>query len=195
VRSLKPALLLVVYFLVALHGCPGLDYLGARDFVSEKSRQEIREQMSEIGAQAAFAIGAFNRKVRLPLVRKTEWVQKPFRVAQTWNLYRDGPGRVHRLEIRIDDTLVYRSASDEYDWLEPQLRSRRTRPMVESTTRKRFSKNWKGLTRYIVRKALEDFPEAQEISLLSLSGRYPRGKMKPRHRIVAAAPDWKPELQ
>ena len=193
--TIKPASLLIVYFLIALHGCPGLDYLGKKDFVSEKSQNEPREQMPELGVQAAIAIGAFNRRVRLPLVEKTEWVQKPFRVAQTWNLYRDGPGRVNRLEILVDGELVHRTADSDHNWLTPQLRSRRIRPMVESTARKRNSKNWRGLSRYIAEQAREDFPEAESIEIRAKQVRFTGGEERVRHRIVMAAPDWEAELQ
>jgi hypothetical protein len=193
--SFKPGSLLVVYFLIALHGCPGLDYLGPRDFVSEKSQRELREQMPEIGARLAIAFGTFNRKVRLPIVKKTDWVQKPFRLAQTWNLYRDGPGRRNYLEIRVDDVLVHRTSDSEFDWLTPQLRSRRIRPMVESTARSKNSKNWKGLTRFVVTQALQDFPEAQKIVLQSVQMPFLNTKRKARHAIVATAPEWTPVLK
>ena len=193
-RTVRAISLLLVYFLIALHGCPGLDYLGERDFVSERSKRELRSQMPEWGAQIAFAFGDFNRGYRLPLVRATEKLQKPFRVAQTWNLYRDGPGRVNRLEIRVDDVLVFRTGDDSYDWLEPQLRNRRLRPVVESTTRKLRSKNWRGLTRFLVEHVHDEFPDAQKLELTSYKGAYPKGKMHPRHRIVAESPNWTPTL-
>ena len=193
--TIKPASLLIVYFLIALHGCPGLDYLGKKDFVSEKSQNELREQMPELGVQAAIAIGAFNRRVRLPLVEKTEWIQKPFRVAQTWNLYRDGPGRVNRLEILVDGEVVHRTADNDHNWLTPQLRSRRIRPMVESTARKRNSKNWRGLSRYVAEQAREDFPEAKSVEIRATQVRFTGGEERVRHRILMAAPDWEAELQ
>ena len=168
--------------------------MGDRDFVSERSKREVRAQMPEWGAQIAFAFGDFNRGYRLPLVRMTEKVQKPFRVAQTWNLYRDGPGRVNRLEIHVDDVLVFRTGDESYDWLESQLRNRRIRPVVESTTRKTRSKNWKGLTRFLVEHVRNDFPEAQKLELTAYKGVYPKGKMRPHHRIVAEAPEWTPSL-
>ena len=193
--TFKPASLLFVYFLLALHGCPGLDYLGKGDFVSERSQNELREQMPEIGVQTAIAIGAFNRRVRLPLVEKTDWIQKPFRVAQTWNLYRDGPGRVNRLEILVDGEVVHRTADGERDWLTPQLRSRRIRPMVESTARKKTSKNWRGLSRFISDRAREDFPGVQSVEIRATQKPFRGGQERVRHRILMSAPDWKAVLQ
>ena len=193
--TLKPASLLIVYFLIALHGCPGLDYLSKRDFVSEKSQNELREQMPEIGVQAAIALGALNRRIRLPLVEKTEWIQKPFRVAQTWNLYRDGPSRVNRLEILVDGELVHRTADSDHSWLTPQLRSRRVRPMVESTARKKNSKNWRGLARFIAERARQDFPELQSVEIRATQVRFTGGEERVRHRIVVSAPDWEAVLQ
>ena len=193
--NFKPASLLLVYFLIALHGCPGLDYLGERDFVSQQSRDRLRRQMPEIGVQASIAVGAFNRRVRLPIVHKTAWVQKPFRVAQTWNLYRDGPGRVNRLEIWVDGALVHRTADSEHDWLEPQLRSRRIRPMVESTARRKNSKNWKGLSRFIADRAVRDFPGAEVIEIRSRQSRYTGGTESTKHRIVMQGPSWEPVMQ
>ena len=180
---------------MALHGCPGLDYLGKKDFVSEKSQNELRKQMPEIGVRAAIAIGAINRRIRLPLVEKTEWVQKPFRVAQTWNLYRDGPGRVNRMEILIDGQLVHRTADSEFNWLTPQLRSRRIRPMVESTARKKTSKNWRGLSRFVGERAQEDFPEATSVEIRATQVSFRGGRERVRHRILMAAPDWEAVLK
>ena len=180
---------------MALHGCPGLDYLGAKDFVTPKSQELLRRQMPEIGVKAAMAIGSFNRRVRLPLVRKTQWVQKPFRVAQTWNLYRDGPRRINRMEIWVDGELVHRTADSEHDWLTPQLRSRRVRPMVESTTRQKNSKNWEGLSRYIAARAQLEFAGVQKVEIRARQVRFTGGEESTKHRILVEAPDWVPVIE
>ena len=67
--------------------------------------------------------------------------------------------------------------------------------MVESTTRKRLSKNWRGLSRFISREALKAQPDAQKITLQTLQGRYPDGILHRRHRIVLEAPEWEPVLE
>ena len=191
----KPITLLFVYFLIAIQGCPGLDYLNKRDFVSERSQDQLRKTMPEWAVQVAIALGAVNRTLRLPLVEKTEWMQKPFRIAQTWNLYRDGPGRINRMEIYLDGELVHRTADSEHDWLTPQLRSRRLRPVVESTARQKKSKNYRGLGRFIKNRALEDFPDTESIEIRAVWERYPEGDPSIRHRIVMDSPDWKPVVK
>ena len=193
--AVKPIALLFVYFLIAIQGCPGLDYLGKNDFVTERSQDKLRETMPEWAVQASIAIGAANRTLRLPIVEKTEWMQKPFRVAQTWNLYRDGPGRINRMEIYLDGELVHRTADSTYDWLTPQLRSRRLRPVVETTSRTKKSKNYKGLSRFIKNRALDEFPDTTSIEIRSVWERYPKGDSSVRHQIVLEYPEWKPVLQ
>jgi len=159
-----------------LLGTPGLDFLDSKD-------QGV--------------IGRFNRAVRVPLIRPLEPIQKPFRIAQNWSLYRDGPARVRRLEVWVAGELRYRSLDSEYDWLAPQLRSRRLRPVVESSCRYTSGKarNWRGLTRYVAERALERWPEATQVQLTCTVSPFPGEDARPTHRMEASAPDWTPRRE
>ncbi len=168
--------MLLVGSWIFLLATPGLDFLGTRD-------QGV--------------IADFNRTVRVPLIRPLEPIQKPFRIAQNWSLYRDGPARVRRLEVRIDGELRYRSLDSEHAWLAPQLRSRRLRPVVESSCRytNNKAKNWRGLTRFIAERALEAWPEATQVELTCTVSPFPGEDPEPTHRMDALAPDWQPRRE
>ena len=180
-----------VHALLWILATPGLDYMGINDYKTEKSQAQVVQNVGVIPAQFAFGAAAFNRNIRKPLVDLLAPVQRPFRVSQEWSLYRDGPGQYHTFEVWVDDTLRFRTADPNYDWLAPQLRNRRVRAMVESTAMKRDSPNWRGLARYIVAQAREDFPDAQGVQIKCQVGPYPGSQLTLSHSIVAAAPDWK----
>ena len=192
---LRAAAVAAFIALTLLLGTPGLDMLRASDFRSEEDRAALREQAGPLPAALAIAITDFNRGVRLPLVNKLEWTQRPARISQNWSLYRDGPSKVRRLEVYVDGVLKHRSADDAYPWLAPQLRSRRVRPVVESTTMMFASKNWEGLTRVIVHFAQQDFPGCQEVRLVATEGPFPGRNLEPKYTITAAAPGWTPERE
>lgn len=196
----RATLLLVVHVLFWVLGTPGLDFMKATQFQSPAERERALESVPEPVAELAFAIADWNRATRVPLVKAAAPVQRPFRVAQEWHLYRDGPGKLQRLEIYVDDRLVHRSADADADWLTPQLRSRRIRPMVESTAQSRTAQNWRGLSRWIVSRVRQDWPEATRVELRSTISEFPRPnaptpEVSLHHAIVAAAPDWQPVLQ
>ncbi|MCB9744334.1 MAG: hypothetical protein H6740_17180 [Alphaproteobacteria bacterium] len=171
-------------------GTPGLDLLTARDLNTAQQRQQARELAGPFGAAVAIAVADFNREVRLPVVARLEWTQRYARISQNWSLYRDGPSKVRRLEVYVDGELKHRSADPAYPWLNPQLRSRRIRPVVESTGMMYASKNWEGLTRVIVHFAQRDFPGCQEVRLVATEGPFPGRKLEPKYSITAKAPDW-----
>lgn len=193
-RSLQAFILLLVYGVLGILGTPGLDFLKAGDFKSDAQKAELRDQIGSPWADLAIVIAEINRELRVPLANKLEPLQKPARISQSWALYRDGPGKLRRMEVWVDGELKHRSADPEYDWLSPQLRNRRVRPMVESTTMKKQSPNWEGLARFISDRARQDFPGAQRVELRALSGPFPGRKLSQDHIIVVAAPSWKPEL-
>lgn len=126
-------------------------------------------------------------------MRRLEPFQRVTRISQNWSLYRDGPGKLRRMEIWIDDTLRYRSVDPEHAWLGPQLRCRRVRPVVESTTIQYESQNWRGLARFVIEAAQRDFPGVQKVELVATEGRFGATQLKPRFAILATAPEWNPE--
>ena len=179
--------------LMLLLGTPGVDFLGRSDLRTPKDRAALRKEVGEPAATIGITMADLNRSLRLPLYDKVAWVQKPFRLSQNWSLYRDGPHRVRRLEIWVDGDLKHRSADPDYTWLNAQLRNRRVRPMVESTTMKKGSPNWRGLSRYIGERAQEDFPGCQRVELRAMEGPFPGEKMTQHHQIVLTAPSWTAE--
>lgn len=196
----RAALLLLVHALFWILGTPGLDFIPASQLRTPRQRQELLDRVPAPVAKLVLAIVDLNRATRVPLVELFTPIQRPFRIAQEWHLYRDGPGRLQRLEIYVDDQLVSRSVDETHDWLSPQLRSRRVRPMVESTVQQRNAQNWRGLSRYIVACARRDFPAASRVELRSTVSEFPRPdaptpEVTTHHRIIAAAPDWQPVIE
>lgn len=190
---LRALLILLTCAFIGILGTPGLDFIKVGDLETPKERQEAVARYGHPWADIGIAIASFNREVRFPIVRRLEPLQRVPRISQNWSLYRDGPGKLRRMEIYVDDTLRYRSVDPEHAWLGPQLRSRRVRPVVESTTIQYESQNWRGLARYIIQCAQRDFPGVQKVELVATEGRFGQETLKPRFAILATAPAWEPE--
>ncbi|GEM_PF-1254837 len=193
--QIRAVLVLAVGLWMLLLGTPGLDFLRSNDLQDPDERAQAMRDYPDALVWAGIAVVAFNRDVRMPLVRKVEASQRPFRLAQTWNLYRNGPPKVRHMEIWIDGERAFRSQSDALRWLGPQLGSRRIRPMIEASCIRRHSKNWRGLMRWVAGRAVDAFPEAQEVEIRCKQAPFPGDADETlAHRIVAKAPDWKPRL-
>jgi hypothetical protein len=185
---LRAALILCTTAVLLIVGTPGLDHLGTR-FSSKRARL-LEKRYGPAIATATQKLVGFNAKIRRPITAEVGVFQPVFRVRQSWNLYRDGPHKIYRLEVRVDGNPVFRSGSAELDWLAPQLGNRRIRPVVESTTKKFKSANWRGLSRFVVAEARTAWPEATSVELVALRGRRPGKRLQPTHRIRSSAPDW-----
>jgi hypothetical protein len=142
---------------------------------------------------SAFWIGV-NARVRMPIVRWFEPLQRPLRIAQSWSLYPRGPAKVRRFEVLVDGQVVYRSNDDDADWLASVLRYRRVRPIVGATCNNR-SKNDDELVDYVVREARADFPQATEIVVRCTVSPWPGTSPKPSRSFVASAPDFRPRAE
>ena len=188
---LRAALVLAVMAVLFIVGTPGLDHLGGRLTPKEEARLQ-QKFGSTVGAMAE-SLMRFNQEVRIPLAKKLGGFQPIFRIRQAWNLYRDGPRLVYKLEVHVDGEVVFRSKDNTHDWLAPQLTNRRLRPVVESTTKKFKSANWRGLSRFVVAAAREEWPHAQKVELVAMRGKRPGAQLKESHRITAQAPQWTPE--
>lgn len=183
------AVLLVCGFML-FQGFPGLDSMGAKELATEEKQQALRDQVGPFWADVGIGIATLNREYRLPLHKKLHVFERPIRGAQNWGLYTDGPGKVRRMEIWVDGELKHRSADPDATWLSPQLRMRRVRPMVETTTIKVDAQNWEGLSRFIVQSAVRDF-DAQWVEIRATVQKQPgTGEVTVNHRIVAGAPDF-----
>lgn len=190
-KHLRALLVLLVHLGILVLGTPGLDYQKWRDYDTGSERAQAMKDYGPVWGRVLLATADVNRYVRTPLYKRIEGVQRPFRIRQSWHLYRDGPNRVRRLEIRVDDQLLHRSGDPDYTWRNAQLRNRKLRPIAENIARKTGTPNWRGLVRWIVTQARADHPDAQEVRIQSLVGRYPGDQLEPRHSYVARAPDWK----
>lgn len=191
--QLRAGLLVLVGMLIFVLGTPGIDFLDSSLQRADK-REKLRERVGNFWATAGLGIYDAARTLRTPLLKWLGPLQRPFRVSQNWSLYRDGPGKLMRLEIRADDQIIYRSVDNDYRWKEEAFRNRRLRPVVESTVMQRDSQNWRGLTRWVVNAARVDFPEVQRVDLIALHGAFPGKKLSEHHRIVAEAPMWIPRV-
>jgi len=187
-------MVLVTAVVMAVLATPGLDYLPPNTLRTPASRVRAEEQMGPVGMHAGWAVAVFNRRCRLPLVKVLEPLQKPFRIAQSWNLYRDGPRRMRELEIQVDGKPVYRMGSSNLNWLAGPLSNRKIRPVVESTARSPESRNWRGLARFVVERARLDYPEATFVALVFEVADFPGEEFEASHRIVAESPEWKARL-
>jgi hypothetical protein len=181
---------LLLQLVLVLLGAPGLDMVPRA--LDAGDLRDLRSRGGEALAGAAEAVVAANRDLRLPLTDALQPLQRPFRVAQEWFLYRDGPSRVRRLEVRVDGELVHRSVDAEHAWLAPQLRSRRLRPVVESTCGDADAPNWRGLARFVTDRARAAWPAAREVRLDCTAAPFPGDDATRHHGYVAAAPDWEP---
>ena len=186
--------MLVTAVVMGVLATPGLDYLPPSTLRTPASRADLAEQIGPVGMRAGWGVALFNRRCRLPLVRVLEPLQKPFRIAQSWNLYRDGPKRMRELEIQVDGQVVFRMRDPELNWLEGPLSNRKIRPVLESTARSVESRNWRGLARFVVERARVDYPDARSGALVCEVGDFPGGSFDESHRIVAESPLWEVRL-
>jgi hypothetical protein len=183
-RHLRAIAVLLLGLWLVLLGVPGLDFLNRGDYAEPEDRE----------AAPGWALVADVNRTRMDLIAPLELPQRPFRIAQSWGLYRDGPRMVRRLEVYVDGELKHRSLDDEHDWLSSELRSRRLRPVVESSCRYTNSKarNWRGLTAFIADRAVEDFG-AEKVALACTIAPFPGSERRETHRMVSKQPGWNPK--
>ena len=199
-RHLKALLVLLAFSAVAILGTPGLDYQDWRDLDEPDERQAARAALEGRSGGAALAVALLavsdlNRQVRQPLYDLLAPVQRPFRIRQSWHLYRDGPNRVRRLEISVDGRLVHRSVDPAHPWRDAQLRNRHVRPVMQVLAERDDGPNWRGAVRWIVQEARADWPQARQVRIVATLARYPGTDPRPAHAYVARAPDWQPERE
>jgi len=189
-ENLRGGLLLTVYAAMLIAAPPALDFLPKNQFKTPESRAKASEQYGALPVAFAAAVSAANRELRIPAASTLLPVQRMFRIEQTWNFYAGGLDKLHRLEVWVDDAMVYRSGDPEHDWFAPQLTTRRLRPIVQATVVTRSSRNARSLARFVVSHAREDFPEARTITLKATRGHFPGTEMRVHHTLTAEAPDW-----
>ena len=171
-RIFRAISILLAHLLLLILGMPGLDFLPPTYLQSKQAQTAMKQTHGELTTQIASAASDLNRH-RLNLENSIGKIQPIFRVSQSWHLYRDGPRSIRKLEIQVDGVPVYRTLDSKLDWMEPILRNRRIRPVVESLVSKPKAANRKGLGRFIVDRARADFPKIRRVDIISMSGRRP----------------------
>lgn len=178
---------LVVGFLLLMAGFPGLDFISKKQLASWT--EEARARSAPAGALAA-GIGWFEQEVRRPVAGAVKPAERLFRVSQEFHLYRDGPRRVDRLEVVVDGEIIYRTRDPERAWRIAQLENRHFRPMVATAAQKPDAANQRGICRWVVARAREDFPDAQEVLLRATRTEFGVEDPWVRFSRVARAPEW-----
>ncbi|RME25070.1 MAG: hypothetical protein D6798_09755 [Deltaproteobacteria bacterium] len=189
-NHLRAFLVLVAHLLLLLLGTPGLDLMKPEDFDEPAEQEAARARHGPLLGALLVEIAWVDEHLRLPVYERVAPIQRPFRARQSWHLYRDGPDRVRRLEIRVDGRLVHRSADPAHAWGAAWLRNRRIRPVMQAVARRPGSPNRRGMVRAIIHAARRDFPEAGEITVTATRAPFPGTEAAPTHRYVAVAPDW-----
>ena len=182
------ALLMGVFFLCS--GTPGLKGLTTNKNYSERYKRKVERRA---GAAAPFFFGAIwvNHNVRMPISKRFVKLQSLFRISQSWGLYGGGPNPVRHLVIEIDGQRMYRTNDSELTWLSRALDHRKIRPMPETMSMKLRAFNWTGFSRFVLEQAHKDFPDAQEVTILSeWQKRDPGAEPWIHHGRRAQAPDW-----
>lgn len=193
---LRAASLLAIYAVVFILSTPGMESLKLNMLRTDKQIAEAKESFPALAVNIAWFFLEANREIRMPMVRFLTPLQRPLRLEQTWTLYGDGPKKPGWIEIWADDEVLYRSASWEHTWMRRQLRHRRIRPMVDTSTMKIEAPNRPGLSRMILHHVRAARPDAQTIELRYIHGRYPTGAPQTVAFLErASAPEWTLELR
>ena len=188
--QLRAALVLLVASTLLCAGAPWFDYVPASIHSPETIDRAVATSPAWV-RPVQRAMLTFEVNVRRPLANELRPIEKLFRIAQSWHLYRNGPGRVARLEIWADGTLLHRSLDDEHDWLEPILRCRRVRPVAEAVVTADGGRSEVGFTRFVVERIRAERPETQTVELRATWSPWPGTDPEVHHTFVAEAPDWK----
>ena len=184
---LRAALLLGAGGMLLMAGFPGLDFLSPKDL---RVRVERAHRIAAPLGAVAEGLAAFDARVRRPVARLIKPVERTFRIAQEFHLYRDGPRRVDRLEVLVDGVLVYRTRDADHAWRAAQFGNRHLRPMVATAAQKPRAVNQAGIARWIVAQARQDFPDAEEVVIRSTRADFGAEASWVRFWRVARSPGW-----
>ncbi|MFT5680286.1 MAG: hypothetical protein ACI8RZ_001192 [Myxococcota bacterium] len=188
-NRLRAVLLAVATFVLLVLATPGIDSLGL-DRISQKDREAALEDgVPEVVLSGLSVFGA----VRRPLLRLFTPLEHPLRIEQSWGLYGSGPERVRRMEILLDEELVYRTEDSEHDWREPMFRNRRLRPMVDTVSRKPDAENRDALMWLISDRAAADHSDLSRVEVRFTVAKFPGSDARVAHAFEMLPPHWTPE--
>lgn len=188
-NQLRAGLLAVVYICLFILAIPGLDSLGI-DRLTPAGRMSLLRQGVPVWV---LDLGTDSMKVRRWLLKPLTPLQRPLRIEQSWGLYGNGPTRVRRMEVYLEEALVYRSGDPEHEWLEEVFRNRRLRPMVDTVSRKPNAKNRNALLGLIADQAAAQNPELSSIEVRFTVAKYPDNQRRTAHAFRMTPPEWTPE--
>ncbi len=145
-------------------------------------------------ARAAAILVAGFLMILLPtgvVPKSVKQIQRPLRIAQSWGLYAGGPNKIRKFEVWVDGDLKFRGGDREHDWLRSELRYRRIRP-VAGTTCRETSGNTDVLLVWLAKRARQDFPGAQSMTVRCTVDDWPGVDPDPTEilRFDLSAPDW-----
>ena len=190
--SLQALAATLVCFFLLCAGTPGVRSVGHKHR-TEKGRAQLHERLGTVFAVITIQAGWVNDHVRKPLAEPLWPIQQFFGIAQTWSLYAGVDKKLRRLEVHIDDELVYRSNDPTATWLAGPLGSRRIRPLLDRVVMRKKTVHWDRLTRFVTSRARQDFPHAASIRLLAVhQARTPQAPPRAMFGRLARSPDWTP---
>ena len=179
--------LAAVYLCLFILATPGIDSLGG---LTVKDRaQALRAGTPEVMLDLYSAVV----RARRPALKRLTPLQRPLRIEQSWGLYGSGQTRVRKMEVWLDDVLVYRSGDHAYDWREPLFRNRRLRPMIDTVARKPDALNRDALMWLIADRAASEQPDLSQIEVRFTVGRFPGDRLRVAHAFSMKPPNWSPE--
>ena len=154
-------------------------------------KRKTVEQRAGPAAPIVFFLLRANFAVRVPIAKHFIPIQSLFRISQNWGLYGGGPPVVYRLQIEVDGEPVYQTNHPTLQWNIGPLSHRKVRPMPDTMVTKPEAYNWDGFSRWVLKEAREDFPDATDVAIVALtSDRTEDAELSIRHGRVARAPEW-----
>lgn len=171
-------------FSMGILGFPGLD---------QKSMDWLQDPEDRKDAPMNELLAAdFQHHVRRPITSALSHLERPLRLAQSWNLYGVGPNRMVRFEVLVDDVSWFRAADPAHTYRKAFLRYRRIRPVVVNTCLDQ-SRHSERLVELLVEDVRADAPDARKVVVRCTSARWPgTGEAKEMVRWTAEAPTWEP---
>jgi len=174
--SIRAGGVLIVGVVLLVMGLPGFDYLQA---APSRADGPVLEAMARV-----------DRAWRQPLVRPLAHWEQRLGVRQNWHFYSTGASRTRHFEIRVDGELWHRSNDPDADFLAAQLAYPRLRHASKDWVRAKRGWLGKPLFRYVQSEVLAVRPDAQQIELVGLEGRWPGRKQERVQGLMAQAPGW-----
>ena len=106
VEHARAALVAAVSATMFLLAFPGLDALGNNLLQGPRAQQALEHDVPPVLRPVALTVARLNVTYRVPVVRLFTPFERALRIRQNWSVYRGGPTKIGRLEIRVDGEVV-----------------------------------------------------------------------------------------